>query len=383
MESKIRIDKRMRKVYINDSECFSSIGFGKEFNWETVRQQQTGIKKLAKLGFIHDFYCGQVADVELNEQWDSIPSKAITFTRFEQMLIVTLKPLVEQHLISDKTVLVLSTTKGNIAALANGNTEAAAINLSAKRIADFFGFKTKPVIVCNACVSGILAVSVAKRLIQMQQYEDAYVIAGDELTSFVVSGFHSFQAMSNEPCKPFDENRQGVTLGEAAAAAYLSTECVAKQSFEILGEASIADANHISGPSRTGEGLFLSIQQAVKEANVEVDQIDFVSAHGTATVYNDEMEAIVFDRMGLSQKPTHSLKGYFGHTLGAAGLLELVMIMESMKHNELIVSKGFEKSGVSRKINIITQAEKKALNIALKTASGFGGSNTALILSKK
>lgn len=371
----------MKKVYINKTECFSSIGFGKEHNWKAIQLQQSGIKKIEEFGFISSFYGGQISNKQLEEQTIAIEENS--FTRFERMLIVTLKPILDQQTLSDKTALVIATTKGNIGALSEGNFAEADLNQAAQRIADFFGFKTKPIIVCNACVSGILAIAVAKRLIQMQQCEDAYVIAADELTPFVVSGFLSFQAMSDEPCKPFDGNRKGVNLGEAAAAAYLTTTCIEGQSFEILGEASIADANHISGPSRTGEGLFLSIQQALKEANIPTNQLDVICAHGTATAYNDEMESIAFDRLGLASKPIHSQKGYFGHTLGAAGLLELVLLLQSMRHNALIVSKGFEQIGVSKELNITTQVETLPLHTALKTASGFGGSNTALIISKK
>lgn len=373
----------MRKVYINTANCFSSLGFGTNQNWQAIQQQQSGIKKIAQLGFISDFYGGQIADVWIEEQEQNSKSDTTAFTRFERLLIATLQPLVQQGRITAKTALVLSTTKGNIAALAMNQLAEADINQSAQRVADYFGFATLPIVVCNACVSGILAVAVAKRLIQMNQFDDAYVLAGDELTPFVVSGFNSFQAMSEEPCKPFDANRKGVSLGEAAAAVYLSTTPIEGQSFEIMGEASIADANHISGPSRTGEGLFLSIQQALKEAQLSTDQIDCVCAHGTATAYNDEMESIAFDRLGLAQKPIHSQKGYFGHTLGAAGLLELVMLMQSMRYNELIVSKGFEELGVSRAVNITKKAATQDLQFALKTASGFGGSNTAIILSKK
>lgn len=373
----------MRKVYINKAECFSSIGFGQSQNWKAIQQQQSGIRKIDQLGCMTDFYAGQIADAWLGEQAETLGEDKVSFTRFERLLISTLKPIVSRETITAKTAFVVSTTKGNIAALAEGKVEEADINQAAQRVADFFGLTTQPIVVCNACVSGILAIVVAKRLIQMEQFDEAYVVAGDELTPFVVSGFASFQAMSEEPCKPFDANRKGVTLGEAAAAVYLSTTAVEGESFEIIGEASIADANHISGPSRTGEGLFLSIQQALNEAQVTADQIDCICAHGTATAYNDEMEAIAFDRLGLSHKPIHSQKGYFGHTLGAAGLLEVVMLMQSMRHNELIVSKGFEQLGVSRTVNITTEKESQPLQIALKTASGFGGSNTALILSKK
>ncbi|MDM1360563.1 beta-ketoacyl synthase N-terminal-like domain-containing protein [Myroides marinus] len=373
----------MKKVYITSTSCLSSVGADKYLTWQGIQEGQSGIKKVRKLGFIEDIYAGQIADEVIDTQWNKLNISGV-FTRLEKMLIITLKPLIDQNKPTDTSQLILATTKGNINDLANTGAKGADINDMIQRIADLFGFKTTPIVVCNACVSGILAVSVGKRMIQMGVCEDAYVIAGDELTPFVVSGFNSFQAMSDEPCKPFDANRKGVTLGEATAAVHLSANRLEGDTvFEVIGEASIADANHISGPSRTGEGLYQSIQGALRESGITAEQIDLVSAHGTATNYNDEMESIAFDRCELASVPTHSLKGYFGHTLGAAGLLELVVVIESMLHNQLVVSKGYEVSGVSRLLNIITTPSALPLNIALKTASGFGGSNTALLIAKR
>ncbi|MDR2222707.1 MAG: beta-ketoacyl synthase [Flavobacteriaceae bacterium] len=372
----------MKRIYVKASTCLSSLGETKEQTWQAIQEGKSGIKKVERLGFIEDIYAGQIADEVIEQAWNKL-GYTVLFTRLEKMLSIVLAPLVAKQKPTANDILVLASTKGNIAALEHSGVSEADLNAMIQRIADLFGFTTKPIIVCNACVSGILAVSVAKRMMQMEQCQSAYVIAGDELTSFVVSGFNSFQAMSPEPCKPFDSARLGVTLGEAAAGVLLTTTVDQDTHFEIIGEAAIADANHISGPSRTGEGLYLSIQNAMKEANITTDQIDLVSAHGTATNYNDEMESIAFNRCGLATVPTHSLKGYFGHTLGAAGLLEQVMVMESMLHNTLIVSKGFENLGVSQPLNIITASKQQPITIALKTASGFGGSNTALLIAKR
>ncbi|MCC9042139.1 beta-ketoacyl synthase [Myroides sp. M-43] len=373
----------MKKVYITSTSCLSSVGADKHLTWQGIKEGRTGIRKVKQLGFIEDIYAGQIADDVIAEQWNTLNISG-NYTRLEQMLIIALKPLIDHKLPTPTSQLILATTKGNIADIAQSGAEGADINVMIQRIADLFGFSTKPVVVCNACVSGILAVSVGKRMIQMGRCEDAYILAGDELTPFVVSGFNSFQAMSDEPCRPFDASRKGVTLGEATAAVLLSADrSLDTTVFEVIGEASIADANHISGPSRTGEGLYQSIQGALREAGISADLVDLVSAHGTATNYNDEMESIAFERSGLASKYTHSLKGYFGHTLGAAGLLELVLVTESMLHEQLIISKGFELSGVSRDLNIITENSIVPLNIALKTASGFGGSNTALLIAKR
>jgi 3-oxoacyl-[acyl-carrier-protein] synthase-1 len=221
-------------------------------------------------------------------------------------------------------------------------------------------------------------------MIKAGVYDDAYVLAGDEVSKFVLSGFKSFQAMSEKPCKPFDKNRDGVTLGEAAAAVYITADesKLGIESIQILGDGSVNDANHISGPSRTGEGLFRSIESALKEAKLNADQIDFISAHGTATVFNDEMESIAFNRSHLEQVPMNSFKGYFGHTLGTSGLLEIVISIASTNKNLLFASKGFVDLGVTQPIAVIDINSKKNIRYFLKTASGFGGCNTAVVFYK-
>ena len=260
--------------------------------------------------------------------------------------------------------------------------EEAHLGSLAKKINTFFGFKIEPIVVSNACVSGVLAVSVAKRMMQLGIYENAYVIAGDAISEFVLSGFNSFQAMSNLPCAPYDASRNGVTLGEAAAAVFITTEKPKNNAIAIIGDGAINDANHISGPSRTGEGLYKSIESAFKEANISKDKLDYISAHGTATLYNDEMEAIAFSRSKIDNVELNSLKGFYGHTLGASGLLEIVIALHSMCNNELLASKGFTNSGVSVPIAILKENKKKEINYFLKTASGFGGCNTAILFQK-
>ena len=114
----------------------------------------------------------------------------------------------------------------------------------------------------------------------------------------------------------------------------------------------------------------------------DLEDIDFVSAHGTATRYNDDMESQALARADLNFVPIHSLKGYFGHTLGAAGVLESVMGIASLQHNQTIISKGFEVSGTVQKLNPIKSVENKPLRSFLKTSSGFGGCNAAVLFSK-
>lgn len=228
-------------------------------------------------------------------------------------MIQCLIPLVNCKPVSPKSLLILSTTKGNISLLKNETEPPHGVFLmeSAKKIARYFGFKTSPAVISNACFSGVLSISAAKNFLQNDTYDDVYIIAGDEVTDFVLSGFNTFQAMSETPCIPYDKERSGISIGEAMAAVYVHKKPRKNGvDFEIFGDSVINDANHISEPHRTGEGLYKSIVNAMREALITPEQVDYISAHGTATLYNDEMESFAFSRAGLSDVPMNGLKGY-------------------------------------------------------------------------
>ncbi|WP_326981242.1 beta-ketoacyl synthase N-terminal-like domain-containing protein [Chryseobacterium sp. MYb264] len=381
----------MRKeIYITDYNCVTPLGFDVSSNWKALLEGKSGVALHKIIENQEPFYASRIDSEKLNEEFNkffnSVQKDNQDFTRLEKMFLLSLKPLIEKHPISDETAFILSTTKGNISLLKNQNALPEGVFLSnlAQKIADFFGFKTKPIVVSNACVSGVMAIAVAKNIIQAGKYKDAFVIAGDEISEFVISGFNSFQAIGTEICKPYDKNRDGINIGEATAAVYITSESNKNEkfSFKILGDSAINDANHISGPSRTGDGLFASIKNAMIEAKVPVEKIDFISAHGTATIYNDEMEAIAFNRMELQNVPLNSMKGYYGHCLGASGLLESIISMESALNNILIPSKNFEETGTSQSLNIIKENQPAEIKYILKTASGFGGCNAAIVLEK-
>nr|WP_315027264.1 beta-ketoacyl synthase N-terminal-like domain-containing protein [uncultured Chryseobacterium sp.] len=385
-----------KEIYITDYNCVTPLGFDIDSNWKALLEGKSGVHLHQIINNQEAVYASMIDSQLLEEEFIRLfgsDQKDITnFTRLEKMLLLSLKPLIEKHAVSDNTAFILSTTKGNISLLKDQTElpEGVYLSVLAQRIADFFGFKTKPIVVSNACVSGVMAIAVAKNMIQAGIYKDVFVIAGDELSEFVISGFNSFQAIAAGPCQPYDKNRNGINIGEAAAAVYI-TSCHSderiipqneKLKFKVSGDSAINDANHISGPSRTGDGLYLSIKNAMTEAGVSAQQINFISAHGTATLYNDEMEAIAFNRMELQNVPLNSMKGFYGHCLGASGLLESIISMESARYSTLIPSKNFEETGVSQPLNIITQNQSAEITYILKTASGFGGCNAAIVLEK-
>ncbi|PLX06923.1 MAG: beta-ketoacyl synthase, partial [Marinilabiliales bacterium] len=251
-------------------------------------------------------------------------------------------------------------------------------------IANFFGNPNQVINISNACISGVLAINTAAMYINTNMFDNVVVCGGDLVTRFVVSGFMSFLSLSEKPCKPFDKNRNGLSLGEAAGTIILSNlPPKGKQKIKFKGGASANDANHISGPSRTGEGSYIAIKKALAEAGIKSDKIDHISAHGTATPYNDEMESIAITRHNLQSKPVNSIKGSLGHTLGAAGIIESIILLEEMRNNTLLKTMGFAEIGVSNDINILAENTEKEINTCLKMASGFGGSNAAMIISKE
>lgn len=376
----------MREAFITHHNIISSLGFSSESNFNRLKSEESGIRKFKRENG-DTYYSSQVDKKKVNEKFSEI-GETENHTTLEKMMILSIhKILKESGLnISDKTGLIIATTKGNIDTLSPNSKFYTDKNRSylpelGKQIQKFFNFNNEAIVLSNACVSGVLAVAVAQRYVMEGLYDDVIVVGGDLVSEFILSGFTSFQAISDQPCQPFSKNRTGITIGEAVASAIVSSKKSAN-AIQVIGAASCNDANHISGPSRTGEGLFLSVKSALKEANLKSDEIDYISAHGTATNFNDEMEAIAFGRLNMLQTPINSLKGYYGHTLGASGLLEAIMGIESLQNNTLITSKGFDELGVSQPISVIEKTENKNLKVFLKTASGFGGCNTAVIFRK-
>lgn len=375
----------IKDVFINETNCITPIGFDVASNVANIVNGVSGIRLHRDSALLDKpFYAATIDNLKLTEAFAKI-SQSDNLTRLEKMMVLALQPMVEKSgKPGERTGLIVSTTKGNITALENqseASFQQAHLHQLAQNIADYFGFVTTPIVVSNACVSGILAISVARKLIRAGLYDTIFVVAGDEVSQFVLSGFDSFKAMSDMPCKPFSANRTGVSLGEAAAAVLVSSDSK-NAKMKIVGDGAVNDANHISGPSRTGEGLFKSIESALAESNISKSDIGYISAHGTATPFNDEMEAIAFNRHGLQDVPVNSLKGFYGHTLGASGLLETVIGIESARQNKLFMSLGFDEMGVSQPINVIAATENKNIDNFLKTASGFGGCNTAVIFQK-
>lgn len=383
----------MAIVYKKSDNIISSLGFTTDENFRAVLSGISGLKHcpINTLGIPEAFFASLIQKTSLDSLGSAI-SWPPHVSRFEKIAIISVLDAASKtniDLKSSRTLFVLSTTKGNVDLLENSkdsNFQQEQLYLwhSAAVISKYFQNPNTPVVVSNACISGVSALIIAKRMLNSGKYDHAVVVGADILSKFIISGFQSFKALSPEACKPFDANRIGLNLGEGAATIILGVtsneSSLPKDSIILEAGAITNDANHISGPSRTGEGLYLALKSIMlNRSNAEVS---FVNAHGTATPYNDEMESIALTRAGLESVPVNSLKGYFGHTLGAAGLLETIISSRSLQQNQLIKSLGYETCGVTNPLNVITQTTAAPNTRCIKMVSGFGGCNAAIMLKK-
>ena len=343
-------------------------------------------------------------------------------TRFETLAVKSAESAILESGINpsqENVVLILSTTKANIEVLEKGEDPSPA--LAAQHIAQALGIVTQPIVVCNACISGVAAIILAQRLLEGGIYDYAIVCGADVLTKFTVSGFESLKAVSDEPCRPFDIERLGLNLGEAAATMVLthgdsprvlrelSTQGTVPMSHWTIEAGAIRnDGFHISSPSKDGEGARRALEAILRQAQEPIrqaqepirqaqgplrqaqgpsaeavkDSLAQINAHGTATMFNDQMESVAIERAGLNEVPVNALKGYFGHTLGAAGILETIITMRALDDHTIIGTKGFEERGVSGKILVTKDHQPTDKQRFVKMISGFGGGNAAILVGR-
>lgn len=313
---------------------------------------------------------------------------SLLFEDFETLALKSAQKAIanaQLELKGKRTAFILSSTKGNI-------EENISLADSAQRIASLLGIDAKPIVVCNACISGLSALILGNRLIDSGLYDAAIVCGCDTPRQFILSGFQSLKALSPEPCRPFDIERMGLNLGEAAATLILSKNPIQGNSWR-MGDGFIRnDAFHISTPSKTADGLYLSLQRTLesftKEISFTCKQIDmkehlaFINAHGTATLFNDQMESVAIGRAGLSDLPANAYKSFWGHTMGAAGILETIISMKAIDDDTILGTRGFSELGVSGKMNICAENRPTDKKGFIKMLSGFGGCNATIWAAK-
>ena len=356
----------------------SPLGKTTEENYQNVLRGHSGLRQYEGKWKLPFPLCASLFKIQ-NSKF------SILNAPFESLVLDSVKAAIGNTPIDEDTCFILSTTKGNLSASALSVRESAIPSRTARflsaSITSKLGIKTDPIIVCNACISGVAAIILAQRLLFSRIYKRAIVCGCDVLGRFITSGFESLKALSPEPCRPFDIERLGLNLGEAAATLVLEyQEQPSADGWYILNGATSNDAYHISSPSPKGEGCARAIMQACR--GIDTESLAVINAHGTATMYNDQMESKAIETAGLTSVPVNALKGCYGHTLGAAGLLETILTMRAIDDGIILPTKGFQERGVSGKIDIVGETRQTDKRSFLKIISGFGGCNAALVCSK-
>ena len=379
------MEHSLSRIWITAPHLITALGFTPEENWQAMREGRCGVMR-------HEgepFPCARIDDSRLHAL--SADAGLSSFHRLEQLFILSLNESIRKSGIdpaSPDLLLVIASTKGNIGCYnpEEGFTTDAYLHTMASRIAKAIGSINNPLVVSNACISGVSSLIVASRLLIAGKYKHILVAGGDLLSRFVTTGFASFKSLSNEVCRPYDSSHDGLSLGEACGSLLLTTQrskVIEPQAISLAGGCITNDANHISAPSRTGEGLRRAITGALLEAGIKAEDISFVNPHGTATLYNDEMEAKAVTSAGLACAPLNSLKPFWGHTLGASGIIETIACMHELTSDECFGTPGFHSLGVASPLNLCETTRKIDMRRCLKTASGFGGCNAAIVLEKE
>ena len=349
----------------------SPLGYSSQQNYEAVREGRCALRQYHdKCEIPQPFTAALFTD----EQNDELRVEGMT--RFESLALLSAKRAIEKTNIDvtdDSTVFILSTTKANIDTLSP--------SIAAKKIAQRIGIITEPVVVCNACISGVAAIVLALRLLDAGIYKHAIVCGADIQDKFTISGFQALNALSADEAKPFDMERNGLNLGEAAATIVFSASIPVNEDCWVVSDGAIYnDAFHIVSPSKDAEGAMNALKAVT--VNVPAEEIAFINAHGTATMFNDQMESVAIEKAGLNEIPVNGLKGVFGHTLGAAGVVETIVSLYALNDGLILKTKGYKDRGVSGKINVTTDNSPTNKKCFIKMISGFGGCNGAICVRK-
>ena len=254
-------------------------------------------------------------------------------------------------------------------------------HVSSSFIAEVLGLGGPVMTVSTACSSSAKVFANAARLIRAGWIDAAVVGGVDSLCLSVLYGFHSLELLSSQPCRPFDQHRSGLSLGEAAGFAILEQH--PEQSLgRLLGWGESSDAHHMASPHPDGIGACAAMQQALEAAELRSDQISYINCHGTATPMNDRIEAVAIKHVFSKPPAAGSTKAFTGHTLGAAGITESIFSLLALEQQQLPASLGCSVPEASCSDFILTSSQQMPVEYVMNNSFGFGGSNCSLVFGR-
>ncbi|MGC6487475.1 MAG: beta-ketoacyl synthase N-terminal-like domain-containing protein [Planctomycetota bacterium] len=325
-----------------------------------------------------EFPAGALSDVELPER--DLPLQAALMAT-EEALEEAGRPDVA------RMGVVLATTKGDMSGICGrGAGLGSPIRLGAL-VSEAMGFGVHPTALSCACASGVMGIASAARRIAIGEHDRLVVVASDAVNEFILRGFGGLGALDPGPCRPFDEARRGVSLGDGAGAVVLTAHESESVGVRVSGYGGANDACHVTGPDYHGRGVQAAARRAVAHAGIDLADVDVVQLHATGTRANDRSEAIGLGDLWADTAertpPAFGTKGQTGHTLGAAGVLEALLAVAALERAEAPANHGLNRSDCDARLDV-THAPRRLPRArhALKVASGFGGVQGAMVFSR-
>lgn len=395
-----------KRIAITGMGIISSIGKTVEENFNALINQKIGISTIENIETIHKDVI-KVGEIKLTnqelEQLLNLP-KNNNYSRTAMLGTYAVKKAVEDASISNinefKTGLISATSVGGMDMTEKFYYEYFENEDSQKyisahdagdashKMAEYIGLKGIVTTVSTACSSAANAIMIGSRLIQSGQLDRVIVGGTDALAKFTINGFKTLMILSDTYNTPFDNERKGLNLGEAAAFLVLESEEIAKkQNKKVLGYVSgygnANDAFHQTASSENGEGAYLAMKKALKMSGLSTTDIDYINAHGTATPNNDLSEGRAILRVFENQVPEFSsTKPYTGHTLAAAAAIEAVYSVLALQNNIVFPNLNFKNQMEEFNITPQTTLKEKEINHVLSNSFGFGGNCSTVIFSK-
>ena len=395
-----------KKVAITGMGIISAIGMNVEENYHSLIHQKHGLSRLQNFDSIHK---DQIFVGEIKMTNDALAtflnlSTNHNFSRTAMLGLCAVKEALENASIKDvneyKTGFISSTSVGGMDITENyflnyedlpemqkyiSSHDAGA---SSQQIANSIGLKGFVSTISTACSSAANAIMYGARLIKSGKLDRVIVGGTDALAKFTINGFKSLMILTDEFNQPFDVNRKGLNLGEAAAYLVLESDEIVKKSNKkvigyLAGYGNANDAFHQTASSDNGEGAYLAMKKAFEIADIQPNQIDYINVHGTATNNNDLTEGRALLRIYEDNLPNFSsTKPYTGHTLAAAAGIEAVFSLLSLQNNVVYPNLNFQSPIEELNIFPTTTLVKKDIQYVLSNSFGFGGNCSTLIFSK-
>jgi 3-oxoacyl-(acyl-carrier-protein) synthase len=395
------------KVVITGYGLITSIGMNNREVLSSLLSRKSGIGRITHLDSV---YKGEIPVAEVKANDDGLRdiarlSKREPYSRASLLGIIAAREAIrmsESDLEGKRTGLISATTVGGMdrsekfcREFFRDNSKGRLRDIvthdigdSTRKIADDTGIKDFITTISTACSSSANAILLAARLISNGMLDRVVAGGTDALTLFTINGFNTLCILDRESCMPFDENRNGLTLGEGAAYLVLESEdTVIRENRKYLGVVSgygnACDAFHQTASSPEGEGAFLSMQKALQKAGLDPGKIDYINVHGTGTRNNDLSEGRAIERIFGADVPRFSsTKSYTGHTLGAAGAIGAVFSIMAIRHGKIWPDLRFmtrmNELSISPETRIIHDI---TVTNVLSNSFGFGGNNTSLVFS--